>query len=64
MSVEQYEQMHGTARHRAMTQALASVRAEGLEPDADGLARLQAVADGHLSIDDALEQALAKHRNR
>ncbi|HTF54140.1 MAG TPA: antitoxin VbhA family protein [Pseudonocardia sp.] len=43
-------------RRDAVAEALASVRAEGLEPSAEGLALLEAVAAGALTDDQALEQ--------
>jgi hypothetical protein len=43
-------------RRDAIAEALASVRAEGLEPSAEGLALLEAVAAGALTGDQALEQ--------
>ena len=64
MSIEQYEQLHrlAEARRYAVTEALASVRAEGLEPSPEGLDRLAAVADGRMSPEEALAQALAPYR--
>jgi hypothetical protein len=62
MSVEHYEQLRGAARERAMAQALASVRAEGLEPDADTAKLLREVAEGRLDSATALEQVLAEYR--
>jgi hypothetical protein len=55
--VSQYEEpADAVERHDAFAEALASVRAEGLEPSAEGLALLQAVAAGALTDDQALEQ--------
>lgn len=63
MSVERYEQLVAAAgRREAVGEALASVRAEGLEPSAEGLARLEAVAEGRLSTAEAREQVLARYR--
>jgi prevent-host-death family protein len=65
MSVSQYEQLQQQAaavRREAVAEALASVRAEGLEPSPEGLERLQAVADGRMSPEEALEKALAPYR--
>lgn len=41
-------------RHRAVDNAVASQRLEGLEPDSKTIAELQRVADGTLSISDLL----------
>lgn len=63
MSVERYEQLIAAAgRREAVGEALASVRAEGLEPSAEGLARLESVAEGRLSPAEAREQVLARYR--
>lgn len=64
MSIEQYEQLHqlAEARRSAVAEALASVRAEGLEPSPEGLDRLDAVAEGRMSPDEAVAQALAPYR--
>ncbi|WP_176921639.1 type II toxin-antitoxin system prevent-host-death family antitoxin [Pseudonocardia oroxyli] len=64
MSVSQYEQLQQQAavRREAVAEALASVRAEGLEPSPEGLERLQAVADGRMTPEEALEKALAPYR--
>jgi len=63
MSVERYERLVAAAgRREAVDEALASVRAEGLEPSAEGLARLDAVADGRSSTVEAREQVLARYR--
>lgn len=43
----------------AVRSALGSLRAEGLEPDAVGMALLEAVCTGELTIDEAIERALA-----
>jgi hypothetical protein len=50
------EPAYPAERRDAVAEALASVRAEGLEPSAEGLALLEAVAAGALSDDQALEQ--------
>ncbi|MGE0346562.1 MAG: antitoxin VbhA family protein [Gemmatimonadales bacterium] len=52
----------GQARRAAVAEALASVRAEGLEPSADGLARLARVADGRMMAAQAIAEALAAYR--
>lgn len=44
-----------------VAEALASVRAEGLEPSADGLTLLAAVAAGHVTTEQAREQVLARY---
>jgi hypothetical protein len=63
MSVKRYERLVATAgRREAVEEGLASVRAEGLEPTAEGLARLDAVAEGRLSTAEAREQVLARYR--
>ncbi|MEJ3651722.1 type II toxin-antitoxin system Phd/YefM family antitoxin [Actinomycetes bacterium KLBMP 9759] len=62
MSVEQYEALTGAAERRnAMAEALASGRAEGLEPSPEGLELLEAVAVGELRPDEARERILARH---
>jgi prevent-host-death family protein len=68
MSVEQYDELRGVARRApvprrvAVEEAVASVRAEGLEPSPDGLARLEAVADGRLEPEEAIAAALEPYR--
>lgn len=46
----------------ARYEALASVRAEGLEPGPEGLELLAAVAEGRLSTDQARAAVLARYR--
>lgn len=46
----------------AVRSALGSVRAEGLEPDAAGMALLDAVAAEELGIDEAIERALSLYK--
>ncbi len=41
-------------RHRAIANAVASQRLDGLEPDAHTIADLERVADGSLSITDVV----------
>ncbi len=54
LSVERYQELIAAAgRREAVDEALASVRAEGLEPSPQGLARLEAVAEGRLSTAEA-----------
>ena len=43
-------------RRQAVTNALASQRLEGLEPDAEIIRQLGAFAEGTLGIDDILEE--------
>jgi PHD/YefM family antitoxin component YafN of YafNO toxin-antitoxin module len=63
LSVAQYRELLFAAERRgAVDEALASVRAEGLEPSAEGLARIAQVAAGQLSTDDARERVLARYR--
>ncbi|NWJ75061.1 antitoxin VbhA family protein (plasmid) [Pseudonocardia alni] len=63
MSVARYEQLIGAAQRRAdVDEALASVRAEGLEPSAEGLALLDGVAAGSLTTGEARERVLARYR--
>jgi prevent-host-death family protein len=63
MSVAQYQELVEAAERRdAVDEALASVRAEGLEPGPDGLAALDAIAAGRTSTDEARERTLARYR--
>jgi hypothetical protein len=63
MSVEQYQQLVDAADRRdAVAEALASVRAEGLEPSEDGLALLEAIAEGRISTEEARARTLARYR--
>lgn len=63
MSVSQYQELLGAAERRdAVAEALASVRAEGLEPSAEGLELLEAIAAGRMSTDDARDHTLARYR--
>ncbi|MBN9739399.1 MULTISPECIES: type II toxin-antitoxin system Phd/YefM family antitoxin [unclassified Pseudonocardia] len=62
MSVSQYEELVDAATRRAdVDEALASVRAEGLEPSSEGLAMLDDVAAGQLSTSAARERVLARY---
>ncbi len=62
MSVSQYQQLVEAAERRdAVAEALASVRAEGLEPTAEGLAVLEAIAADELDEDQAIEQLRHRH---
>ena len=47
---------------RAVAAALASVRAEGLEPGTEDLALFAKVAAGRLSTDELREQVLSRYR--
>ena len=50
------------ARREAVDEALASVRADGLEPGPECLQRLEAIAEGRLTTDEAIEQLLQRYR--
>ncbi|SDH68542.1 antitoxin VbhA family protein [Pseudonocardia oroxyli] len=50
-------------RREAVAEALASVRADGLEPSPEGLRRFQAVAEGRMTAEEALIETLAPYRN-
>jgi len=63
MSVEQYEALVRSAQRReAVAEALASVRAEGLEPTLDGLEVLEAIASGQIEEDDGIAALRAHHQ--
>ena len=63
MSVTQYQELVDAAERRdAVAEALASVRAEGLEPGEDGLSMLDAIAAGRISTTEARERTLARYR--
>jgi hypothetical protein len=63
MSVSQYERLiEAAARREAADEALASVRAEGLEPSREGRAVLEEVAAGRLPEDRAIAHLLQLHR--
>ncbi|MGH8922490.1 MAG: antitoxin VbhA family protein [Actinomycetes bacterium] len=63
MSVEQYETLMRSARRReAVAEALASVRAEGLEPTLDGLEVLEAIASGRIEEDVGIAALRARHQ--
>ena len=63
VSVEQYEALVETSeRQHAVATALASVRAEGLEPGADDLALFVQVASGELTTDELRERVLSRYR--
>lgn len=64
MSLDQHESAAEPASPTldwAARSALGSVRAEGLEPDAFGMALLEAVCAGQLTTDEAVEQVLARY---
>lgn len=62
MSVSHYQELTEAAERReAIAEALASVRAEGLEPSSEGLELLAAVAAGELSTAELRERVLARY---
>lgn len=63
VSVEQYEALLESAeRQRAVAAALASVRAEGLEPSAEDLALFVEVAAGQMSTAELRDRILSRYR--
>jgi len=63
MSVEQYEALvRAAARREAVAEALASVRAEGLEPTLDGLDVLEGIASGRMEQDEGIAALRARHQ--
>lgn len=63
MSVEQYEALVRSARQReAVAEALASVRAEGLEPSLDALELLEKIAAGQLDEDEGIDVLRARYQ--
>ena len=63
VSVEQYEALQeASERQHAVAAALASVRAEGLEPSPEDLALFVAVAAGELSTDELRDRVLGRYR--
>jgi Antitoxin VbhA len=63
MSVDQYEAMQeASERQHAVAAALASVRADGLEPSPQDLALFAAVAAGELSTDELRDAVLGRYR--
>lgn len=63
MSVEQYEALVRSAQQReAVAEALASVRAEGLEPTLDGLEVLEGIASGRIEEDDGIAVLRVRHQ--
>lgn len=62
MSVSQYQVLVAAAERRdAVSEALASVRAEGLEPSGEDLGLFAAVAAGDLTTDELRGQVLARY---
>ena len=63
MSVAHYRDLvEMSERRAAVAEALASVRAEGLEPSPAGLAIMKELAAGQLDADDAVELLRQQHR--
>lgn len=63
MSVEQYEALQeASERQHSVAAALASVRADGLEPSVQDLALFAAVAAGELSTDELRDAVLGRYR--
>jgi PHD/YefM family antitoxin component YafN of YafNO toxin-antitoxin module len=63
VSVEQYEAMLEAAeRQHSVAAALASVRAEGLEPSQADLALFVEVAAGELTTDELRDRVLSRYR--
>jgi hypothetical protein len=63
VSVEQYEALReASERQHAVAAALASVRAEGLEPSPEDLELFMAVAAGELSTDELRHRVLSRYR--
>lgn len=56
------ELVEAAARREAVTEALASVRAEDLEPSPERLETLEAIAAGRMSTAQARERTLARYR--
>jgi PHD/YefM family antitoxin component YafN of YafNO toxin-antitoxin module len=63
MSVAHYRDLvEASERRRAMAEAVASVRAEGLAPSAEDSLLLDAVSAGHLSTDELRQLVVARYR--
>lgn len=60
MSVEEYQALAQQAN--AVTSAVASVRAEGLEPTPEGIATAERIVAGELTADEAVAELHARHR--
>jgi hypothetical protein len=55
-------QQAAALRREAVAEALASVRAEGLEPSPEGLDMFEAIAEGRMTVQEARERTLARYR--
>lgn len=65
VSVEQYEALlEASERQRAVAAALASVRAEGLEPGPEDLALFAEVAAGEMTTGELRERILSRYQPR
>ncbi len=63
LSVSRYWELVESATRRAdVAEAVASVRAEGVEPGPEGLALLDGVAEGHLTTEQARERILSRYQ--
>jgi hypothetical protein len=63
MSVAHYRDLVEISERRAaVAEALASVRAEGLEPSEVGMRALQEISSGQLTEDDAIAFLRERHR--
>lgn len=63
VSVEQYEALlEASERQRAVAAALASVRAEGLEPSAEDLTLFVDVAAGQMTTDQLRDRILSRYQ--
>jgi hypothetical protein len=63
MSVQEYEALADAAdRQHPVAAALASVRAEGIEPSPEDLQLFTAVAAGELSTEELRDRGLARYR--
>ncbi|MQY30888.1 hypothetical protein NRB56_64920 [Nocardia sp. RB56] len=58
------ELLEQLSRYRAFAAALASVRAEGLEPPPDLIAQGERLVAGELTVDEAYEEALRRYRRQ
>jgi PHD/YefM family antitoxin component YafN of YafNO toxin-antitoxin module len=62
MSVSHYEQLVAASERReAVAEAVASVRAEGLEPSTDALQMFTEIVAGDLDTDELRERVLARY---
>ncbi|MDL5155965.1 type II toxin-antitoxin system prevent-host-death family antitoxin [Actinomycetospora termitidis] len=68
MSIEQYDELRGVPRRPqvprwlAVEEAVASVRAEGLEPSEEGMRVLEAFAADDISEEEAIAALVRRHR--